>query len=125
MTIHKLEDIQAWQMARELTNLVYLYTGKPGFKKDFALLDQIRRASGSTMHNIAEGFDAGSGKEFIRFLNYAKRSCTEVQSQLYIALDQAYITKEEFQKSYLLASRTRAIIRGFIGYLQDYNNRTK
>jgi four helix bundle protein len=39
------------------------------------------------MANIAEGFDAGSDAEFIRFLGYARRSASEVQSHLYIALD--------------------------------------
>ncbi len=49
------------------------------------------------MHNIAEGFDAESNPEFIRFLRYAKRSCTEVQSERYVALNQEYITIDEFQ----------------------------
>ncbi|MBL7177664.1 MAG: four helix bundle protein [Desulfobacteraceae bacterium] len=43
------------------------------------------------MHNIAERFDSEKKPEFIRFLWYVKRSCTEVQSELYVALDQQYI----------------------------------
>jgi len=65
------------------------------------------------MHNIAEGFDSETYPEFIRFLRYAKRSCPEVQSELYIAMDQNYITKAEFQDVYEHAGRTRAAIRGF------------
>ena len=75
------------------------------------------------MHNIAEGFDSETTSEFIRFLRYAKRSCTEVQSELYPAragLDQQYITNAEFQDSYDHAGRTRAAIRGFIKYLLTY-----
>ena len=49
------------------------------------------------MHNIAEGFDSETNNEFVRFLRYAQRSCTEVQSELYMAMDQQYITKAEFQ----------------------------
>ena len=75
------------------------------------------------MHNIAEGFDAESNAEFVRFLRYAKRSCTEVQSELYVALDQDYITKIEFQDVYDHAGRTRAAIRGFIKYLLSYEAR--
>jgi len=41
------------------------------FAKDWGLKDQITRAAGSSMHNVAEGFDAGSDAEFIRFLGYA------------------------------------------------------
>jgi len=72
------------------------------------------------MHNIAEGFDSETNPEFVRFLRYAKRSCTEVQSELYVALDQEYITDSEFQDAYEHAGRTRAAIRGFINYLVSY-----
>ena len=75
------------------------------------------------MHNIAEGFDSETNREFIRFLRYSKRSCTEVQSQLYVALDQGYISLEEFEDIYDQASRTRAAVRGFITYLQKYEDR--
>jgi four helix bundle protein len=85
--------------------------------KDFGLKNQIRAASGSSMHNIAEGFDAESNAEFIRFLRYAKRSCSEVQSELYVALDEGYLLPVEFNETYDLAGRTRAAIRGFINYL--------
>ena len=57
-----------------------------------------------------------------RFEDYAKRSCTEVQSQLYVALDQEYITDAEFQDVYDHAGRTRAAIRGFIKYLISYEH---
>ena len=52
------------------------------------------------MHNIAERFDSETNAEFIRFLRYAKRSCTEVQSELYVASDMKYITQEEFEDIY-------------------------
>ncbi len=69
------------------------------------------------MHNIAEGFDAGTNPEFIRFLGYAKRSCTEVQSQLYVALDQAYISQTTFEELFEAARLTRAKIGAFMHYL--------
>jgi len=74
------------------------------------------------MHNVAEGFDSETNAEFIRFLRYAKRSCTEVQSELYVALDETYISLSltEFQDAYEQARRTRAAIRGFINYLKKY-----
>jgi four helix bundle protein len=117
MKIKRFEDIEAWQLARELSCKVYALTKKPKFTKDFGLKGQIQDAAGSSMHNIAEGFDSESNAEFLRFLRYAKRSCTEVQSQLYIAMDQEYITKSEFQDVYDHSGRTRAAIRGFINYL--------
>ncbi len=69
------------------------------------------------MHNIAEGFDGGSNAEFIKFLRYSQRSCSEVQSELYVALDQKYISQEEFNEIYLLSGQTRSKIGGFIAYL--------
>ena len=117
MKIEKFEDIEAWQLARQLTCKVYKLTKKTGFAQDFGLKGQIQKAAGSSMYNIAEGFDSETNAEFVRFLRYAKRSCTEVQSELYNALDQQYITKTEFQDTYDHAGRTRATIRGFIKYL--------
>ena len=96
MRIERFEDVEAWQLARELTRKVYFLTKKNKLARDFGLRGQIQDAAGSSMHNIAEGFDAETNPEFIRFLRYAKRSCTEVQSELYVALDQQYITNDEY-----------------------------
>lgn len=74
------------------------------------------------MHNIAEGFDSETNPEFIRFLRYSKRSCTEVQSELYLALDEEYISSSDFQETFELAGRTRAAVRGFINYLKKFEN---
>ena len=127
MKIERFEDIEAWQLARELTNKIYGLTKKTKFARDFGLKGQIQDAAGSSMHNIAEGFDSETNPEFVRFLRYAKRSCTEVQSELYVALDQQYIKNDEFQDVYDHAGRTRAAIRGFIKYLVAYgqNQRQK
>ena len=125
MKIKNFEDIEAWQLARELTRKVYLLTTKPGLNKDFGLKRQIQEAAGSSMHNIAEGFDSETNAEFTRFLRYAKRSCTEVQSELYVALDQTYISLEDFNHVYEHARRTRAAIRGFINYLRNYEKEKK
>ena len=125
MVIEQFEDIKAWQMARELAGVVYKLTDRSPFSRDFGLKDQIQRASGSVMHNIAEGFDSESNIEFARFLRYAKRSCTEVQSELYLALDQNYITQKEFDEAYKLTDTTRATIHGFIRYLINYENQKK
>ena len=120
MRIERFEDIEAWQLARERTRKAYDLTKKPKFARDFGLKGQIQDAAGSSMHNIAEGFDSETNPEFIRFLRYAKRSCTQVQSELYVALDQEYITDAEFQDVYDHAGRTRAAIRGFMKYLVAY-----
>jgi four helix bundle protein len=122
MKIERFEDIEAWQpgeslkverLARELTRKVYRLTKKPEFARDYGLKRQIRDAAGSSMHNIAEGFDSETNAEFIRFLRYSKRSCTKVQSELYVAVDEGYISPGEFKDIYEQARRTRAAVRGF------------
>jgi four helix bundle protein len=99
--------------------MVYEVTSQGAFARDFCLRDQIRDAATSVMANIAEGFDSGSDAEFIRFLRYARRSASEVQSYLYVALDQRYITQAQFSKMYETAAETKRLIGGFIRYLQS------
>jgi len=121
--IKRFEEIRAWQGARILVNQVYTLTQSGPFSKDFGLRDQIQRASVSVMTNIAEGFDCESKLEFARFLGIARRSAVEVQSLLYIALDNKYISEETFNKLYAQAEKTKALIGGFKHSLQPRNNR--
>ena len=96
MGIKSFEEIEAWKKSRNLVNQIYGICKNPNLKHEFALQDQIKRASISIMLNIAEGFDSGSDKSFINFLNYSFRSASEVQSVLYIFLDQGFIEQSEF-----------------------------
>ena len=117
----RFEEIEAWQKARELTKLIYALSNDGQFMRDFGLRDQIRRASVSIMSNIAEGFGRGGNKEFIQFLSIAKGSASEVQAQIYVALDASYITQEQFQQLYDLTKSTGNMIGGLIRYLSKSN----
>lgn len=117
MTIKKFEEIEAWQLARELCALVKRYTEKEAFSRDWELRRQLRNSSGSAVDCIAEGFERGSNREFRYFLGMAKGSCGEVRSQGYRALDYGYITEAERIELDQLAKRTCAAIHGFIDYL--------
>jgi four helix bundle protein len=97
-TFRSLEDIQAWQKARQVTRMIYQITAEGQFARDYGLPDQIRRASVSIMANIAEGFGRRSDKEFANVLNIAHGSVSEVQSHLYVALDLNYIAQTSFTK---------------------------
>jgi four helix bundle protein len=119
----KFEELPCWIKARELCQAVYKLLNLPAFKKDFALRNQIWDAAGSVMDNIAEGFDDGSTREFIRFLGYSQRSCSEAQSQLYRAKDCGHINKKQFKVVYELASECRKQIKGFRKYLREYDSK--
>lgn len=99
-TFRRFEDIECWQLGRELDKHLFPLTKKNGFERDFKLRDQILDASGSVMDNIAEGFGRRGNKEFVRFLGYSKGSTEEIKSQLYRAMDRGYINQEEFQSLY-------------------------
>jgi four helix bundle protein len=114
----RFEDLECWSLARELAQAIYGVTAKPPFSRDFSLKDQIRRAAGSVMHNVAEGFDSGSNDEFVRFLRYSQRSCTELQSQLYLAFDCEYIGEEAFGRLYEQSSTVHNKIGALIRYLR-------
>ena len=120
MNYKRFEELPCWNKARELCQAIFEIINQAEFRRDFSLRDQIWRAAGSVMDNIAEGFDDGSPRELIRFLGYSQRSCSEVQSQLYRALDCKYVTQSHFDKVYELASECRKQIKGFRKYLRNY-----
>ena len=115
MKFDHFEDMMVWQKSQELTLLIYKTFQSI---KDFGFRDQIQRAAVSISNNIAEGFDAGTNPEFIRFLKISRRSASEVQSELYLALDRNYISQDELTKAYDLATETKRLINGMIGYLR-------
>ena len=92
---------------------------KTRVKKDVVFCNQIRSAALSIMSNIAEGFESSTDKESRNFLNYARRSCGEVRSDLYAGLDDGYITQQEFQMIYGQSCKTGKLISGFIFYLRE------
>ena len=122
MKIEKFEDLDCWKKARELANLIYDITSEKSFGKDFQLRDQMRDAAGSAMHNIAEGFEAGSDAEFVRFLKISRRSASEIQSELYLAFDRKYILENQLKKTYAKATETKRLINGLIAYLHRNKN---
>ena len=117
-TINRFEDIDAWQLSRELCDKIGAIIDNDSFKKNFRLIGQIEGSTGSIMDNIAEGFERGTRAEFIQFLGYSKGSCGEFRSQLYRSLDRKYINQEEFDELYIYAIRISAMTQKFIAYLQ-------
>jgi four helix bundle protein len=114
----RFEELRTWQNARVLTRKIYELSNKERFAKDWALKDQIRRASISIMSNIAEGFESRTRAQFIAYLGNAKASAGEVRCQLYIAQDQRYIDSETFDEVYDLADKVSRQLHRLIDHLK-------
>lgn len=112
MLVKRFEDLIAWQEARKLRQMIYRLSSSQAFTRDLEMQSQIRAAAVSSMTNVAEGFANESKPEFARFLAMAGRSASEVQSLLYAALDEHYITESEFKTNYEQARKVRALIGG-------------
>ncbi|HKO45490.1 MAG TPA: four helix bundle protein [Pyrinomonadaceae bacterium] len=117
--IEKFEDLEVWKLSRSLANAIYNESSVGDFARDFALRDQIRKASISVVSNIAEGFERDGDKEFIQFLYTAKGSCDEVRAQLYLAFDRTYISEEQLSALNRQATEVSRMISGLIKYLRQ------
>jgi four helix bundle protein len=117
--IERFEELEAWKRSREVAKLIYQLSGSANFGRDLGLKDQIRRAAVSIPSNIAEGFERDGNKEFLQFLSIAKGSCGEVRSQLYIALDQQYLTKTQFDSASNQLTELSRMLSGLIKYLRN------
>lgn len=119
-TFKRFEDIEAWQLARQLTTDIYAITRRREFAQDFALRDQIRRASNSIMSNIAEGYESRTRGLFVDLLGRAKGSSGEVRSQLYVALDAGYLGEDEFLHLRTAAEHCSGKIQRLVDYLRKH-----
>lgn len=92
MSITKFEHLVAWQKSQDFAVSIYKNFNSI---KDFSFKDQIQRAAISISNNIAEGFDRGSKKEFVRFLYISVASGSEVKSMLYLAPKLSLLSEEK------------------------------
>jgi len=124
MKVVRFEDLEAWKEARTLVSLVYATVREAkDLKRDYRFYDQITAAAVSIMSNIAEGFSRRSDREFVQFLFIAKGSCGEVQSLLYVALDQQYLSQPEFHRLYAQSETVAKLTSGLITYLLNRPNK--
>ena len=113
----RYEDLEVWQIARTLAAAAYQSTRRPQFN-DLSLAGQMRRSVVSVLSNIAEGLGRKTEKEFVQFLYIARGSTLEYQSQCYVALDQHFITDQEFASLYEQADHICRMLANLIKYLR-------
>ena len=97
-TFTKFEEIEAWRSAEKIVVRVYAVLKSGLGSKDWAMRDQIQRASVSIMCNIAEGFESRSDRTFYDMLRRSKGSCGEVRTLLYISQQLGYISPKEYNE---------------------------
>jgi len=109
-------DLEVWQESRKLVNHIYGLTKSFPREEQFELTNQIRRAGVSVSSNIAEGCGRQSAKDIINFFHISRGSLYEVETQCFVALDQQYITKEQFENVYNSIQLCKRLLNGFINY---------
>lgn len=124
-TITKFEDLEVWKLAREQAKAIYILTKDSSFAKDFELKNQINASAGSTMDNIAEGFERFTNKEFAQFLVISKGSIGEVRSQLYRAFDKGHISENVLNMRLEFSVMLGNKIKSFLDYLKSSKYKSK
>jgi four helix bundle protein len=120
--VERFEDLNCWKEARELVKEVYIICEKGKLSQDFDTKSQIKRAALSIMNNIAEGFGKYSTKEFIRYLDTAHNSASEVKSIVYVLIDLNYLEETKAKDIQDRTDKVKALSLALIRYLA---NRTK
>jgi four helix bundle protein len=97
MSEYGFRSLVVWQKDKALATDVYRLTGSESIKRDFSLVDQMRRRAVSVPSNIAEGDERPSDKVSVRFFHIAKGSLAELATQLEIARDVGYFTSAQIE----------------------------
>lgn len=97
MTEYGYRGLVVWQKAKTLATDVYRLTNSESIKRDFSLIDQMRRSAVSVPSNIAEGDERKSDKDSVRFFHIAKGSLAELATQLEIAHDVGYFNSAQVE----------------------------
>ena len=124
-SVERFEDLEIWQLARELVREVYGMTNVEAFARDYGLKDQIRRSAVSVMNNISEGFESQTNKLFISYLSRAKTSCGETRSVIYVALDCGYISEDNFQDLYKQCLKISRKTQKLMDYLKGFESNSR
>lgn len=112
-------NLDVWIETRKLTNHVYNLTKKYPKDEIFGLTNQMRRSAISIPSNIAEGCGRNTSKETIHFLFIARGSLYELETHLFLSLDQNYINNEEIETVLLQITVCKKLLNGFINYYKN------
>lgn len=121
MSIQSYKDLKVWQQGITLVKHIYELTSS--FPKDelYGLTSQLRRAAVSVPSNIAEGSSRkNSKKEFVRFLHIAYGSLAEIETQLIIAQELGFASKEQINP---LLEETNILMKMVYRFIASLENK--
>ena len=107
-------DLIVWQKSMDLVKEIYLQTGKLPNCEMFGLTNQMRRAAVSIPSNIAEGYGRHSANEYVRFLNIARGSKNELETQLQICVMLGYLQHEDALAASALCKEVSRMINALL-----------
>ncbi|WP_420398879.1 four helix bundle protein [Flagellimonas sp.] len=116
------EQLECWQKCRKVRIWVDSFLKAKIDKKDYDLVQNLRRAARSTTRNIAEGFGRFHYKENIQFCRISRGSLFEIKEDLIICMDENKVTKQEIQQGMILISQAIYSLNGYIKYLNLQSN---
>src|SRR5689334_23392092 len=112
--MRKLESLEAWKRARELSVLTYRLTLDKRLRHQFGLTDQIRRSAISIPANIAEGYALATTPQFLRYLRIALGSATELHTHLHVLASVELVPAEPTETAATLCDRVIGLLIGLI-----------
>lgn len=112
-------ELQVWKEARTLVKSVYLLTKSFPQEELYGLTNQIRRSAISIPSNIGEGCGRKTANESIHFFHISRGSLYELETQLYLALDQEYITETIHKEIIDSITNCKKLLNGFINYYKS------
>lgn len=119
MAAESYTELLVWQQSRNLVNVVYKLTRSFPKEELFGLTSQIRRCAVSIPSNIAEGCGRQHPRDTLQFLYIARGSLYELETQLYLSLDQAYLSQEDFNTTVEGLTHCKKLLHGFINHYKQ------
>ena len=108
------KELKVWQKSMQLVEEVYLLLKRFPREEQYALADQLRRSVISIPSNIAEGYGRNAKNDFLRFLNIARGSKYEVETQLMIAQRLGYLSDSDTADALQLCEETGKMLNSLI-----------
>ena len=121
--IRRFDDLDVWQMARELAKGVYRAAQAQGLRNDYPLMNQMKRAAVSISSNIAEGFERVTRKQHIEFAYIAKGSAGELRSQIIVARDVGLLDEQAHDWLIERCESCSRMLSAYIGSLKESKER--